>query len=665
MKKLAYGIVGLLVVLIGAAVALPFLLPTEKIKEELVLAVNDSTGRILSLDGDFGLSVFPVLGLNATNVSFSNAPSSNNPNMATIDRLVVELNLIPLLSGQVSVDKFILKNPAVFLEIDKKGKKNWEFEVQETSTETKTEDTSSDSGSGGADDLGINDLNLGDVQIIGGSFTYVDGPAGVEHKITEANLSLDLRGLDQPFKTDGSAVWKGEKISLKTEIGALRAVLENKPTTVSASINSSKVTFEFGGDITTVTPLKLGGSTNLDIPSLKDLVAWAAEPMEAKEGIFGPVSIKGTVSVDDTRYAFSQAELGFDAIKGTGDFAADIAGKIPTLKGNLDLPLLDVNPYLPAGAQGTSDDKAATAAPATKAEKWDTQPIDFSGLKLVNADFKLSVGQILIQKMKIGKSVLNTKLKNGVLDLGLDELALYDGKGVGKVHIDASNKVTKISKNFTLEGLQLKPFLTDAADFERLEGTGLIEVAITTTGNSQMDMMSALNGAGRILFTDGAVSGFNLAAMARNAASAFTGGGGEQKTDFAELSGTYTIVNGLLTNSDLKLLNPFIEVSGNGTVNIPPKTLDYRLEPKVTASTKGQGAGGASGITVPIVISGGWDDPKFAPDLAGALGNIADPKALKESLGTIDKDQIKEKLKGDNLKDTLKGGIGGLFGKPK
>ncbi|MEH6475753.1 MAG: AsmA family protein [Sneathiella sp.] len=668
MKKLAYGIVGLVVLVIVAAIALPFLIPAEKLKEELVFAANDATGRILSIDGDFGVSVFPVLGLNATKVSFSNAPNSNIPNMASIDKLTIELNLMPLLSGQVSVDKFILEKPVIVLEVDKAGNKNWEFasvDAKDDASAAKVDDDDND-----APDLGIRDLNLGDVQIIGGSITYSDATGDVHHEITDANLSLDLRGLDEVFRTTGSAVWKGEKIELNTELGALRAVLENKATSVKASVKSSKVNLTFSGDLKSTAPLTLNGSTELDVPSLKGLLAWAATPLDAADGTFEKVLIKGDVGVNGSKYSFTNADFGFDAIQANGDFSVDLGGKVPSLKGRLDLPVLDTNPYI---SNNGSASKTAEATPAAaNGEKWDSTPFDFSGLKAANAEFKLNLGQLLIEKVKIDKTTLMAVLKDGVLTLDLEELALYDGRGKGKVVLDARSAQAKISKEFSLEGLQLKPLLTDAADFERLEGTGMIQLAITTSGTSQKTMVDNLNGDGKILFADGAITGVNLAAMARNVTSAFTGGGEVQKTDFAELSGTYTIVNGLLTNTDLKLLNPFIQVTGKGTVSMPPKTLDYRLEPKVTASTEGQGSGASGGITVPIKISGSWDDPSYAPDLAGALSNIADPKALKETLEKSGKEQLDNVLKGGDSKgalggltDGVKGSLGGLFGTKK
>lgn len=258
------------------------------------------------------------------------------------------------------------------------------------------------------------------------------------------------------------------------------------------------------------------------------------------------------------------------------------------------------------------------------------------------------------------------------MDVDLNELNLYDGSGRGNIRVDATNPTLKISNSFTIENVQLQPLLTDAADFKKLSGKGLVQIDTTTVGKSQADMVSALNGEGQILFEDGSISGINLAAMARNVATAFTGSKESQKTDFAELSGTFDIKNGILTNNDLSMLNPFIRLSGAGTVELPPKTLNYRIEPKLVATAEGQGGAEKSGLAIPINVSGSWDNLKFAPDLAGVLKNVTSPDGVKDLIdGT--------KGSGDGLKDALKGvksgdeeavkglldAAGSLFGKKK
>lgn len=670
MKKALYVILVLVVLVIAAAVALPFIVPVDRVKQELVTAANDATGRELAIDGEFSLSLFPVLGLKASDVSFSNAADARNPEMATIDSLVLELNLLPLLSGNIQVDEFVLTNPVINLEVDKSGKGNWVFDSKEQA-KTETTEAATDSGSGGTD-LGISDINLGDVRIVGGSVTYIDQQSGTDIILEDVNLDVLLTGLDDPFEAKGSAVWNSEKTELDLKVGSLRAMLENQPTTTVANVNSKNVTVSYDGNITTLQPLVLGGSTKLDVPSVRELAAWVGQPLEMEGDGFGPLSVSGEVKVKDTLYSFSNANIAFDKITGVGDFSVDLGGAVPDIVGKLALETLDINPYLPAESSNASSG-SGTAAPAqSSGEKWDTTPIDLTGLDQVNAKFDLSVQEILFQKIKIGRSALATTLKDAILDLTLSEFNLYDGSGTGSVRVNAQNPTLKVSQSFSIDNVALKPLLVDAADFKKLEGTGLFQIDVNTSGKSQADMVSALNGDGQFLFEDGSISGINLAAMARNITSAFTDSGEAQKTDFAELSGTFKIVNGILTNDDLKLLNPFIRLSGAGTVQLPPQTLSYRIEPKLVATTKGQGGSEASGIAVPINVSGPWDNLKFAPDLAGVLKNAANPDGVKKIIEGVKGSDggVSDLIKGVKEKEpgavkNLLDAAGGLFGKKK
>ncbi|NQU70854.1 MAG: AsmA family protein, partial [Rhodospirillales bacterium] len=131
----------------------------------------------------------------------------------------------------------------------------------------------------------------------------------------------------------------------------------------------------------------------------------------------------------------------------------------------------------------------------------------------------------------------------------------------------------------------------------------------------------------------------NLAAMARNVASAFLDSSSSetQKTDFAELGGTFRITRGVLTNNDLLLKSPLLRLTGKGKIDLPKRTLNYRFEPKVVASISGQGGeADVRGVTVPVLVDGPWDDISFAPDLAGMIGNVAkDPVKAIGSLKNL------------------------------
>ncbi|WP_373086215.1 AsmA family protein [Sneathiella sp.] len=643
MKKAIIAIAVLLVIIVAVVIALPFVIPTERVKQELISATNDATGRQLTINGDLGLSFFPTLGLSTSNVSFSNADKAQNPEMVTVDSMVIKLDLLPLLSGNVQVDEFVLTKPVIHLEVDDLGKGNWVFENANPDKAKKTEEKAESSG---GVNLGISDLNLGDVRVVDGTVSFTNKKAGTNIVLNDVNLQLSLLGLNQPFDAKGSAVWNNEETELEINVGSPQAVLDNKETTTTVNISSKNLNVTYGGTINSLEPLALGGDTVIDIPSVRELAAWVGTPLKAEGSGFSPLKISGKVGAKGPKYSFTNASIGFDKISGVGDVTIDVGGKVPDIVGQLALKTLDLNPYLPASKEEGDGETKQPEAKKT-GEKWDTTPIDLAGLKSVNAKFDLSVEEILAQKIKIGRSALQATLKNGVLDLALNELNLYEGTGKGTIHVDAQNPALKITNNLTIENIQLKPLLTDASDFTKLEGKGMFQADLTTTGKSQADLVSALNGNGQILFEDGSISGINLAAMARNLASAFTESKEAQKTDFAEISGTFTIKNGILTNDDLKLLNPFIRLNGAGTVQLPPKTLNYRIEPKLVATTKGQGGETESGVAVPIVVSGPWDNLTYAPDLAGALKNVANPEGVKKLLEGV-------KGSGDGAKGTLK-----------
>jgi AsmA protein len=154
--------------------------------------------------------------------------------------------------------------------------------------------------------------------------------------------------------------------------------------------------------------------------------------------------------------------------------------------------------------------------------------------------------------------------------------------------------------------------------------------------------------------------------MVRNTKTAFLSAAANEakKTDFAELSGSFTIQNGILSNQDLTLQAPALRVNGSGSVDLPAKRVDYRIDPKAAATLKGQGGeGDVSGILVPVTVTGPFDDLSYKPDLSGVIEQaIKDPKALKKQvkdLGVSGKD-LKKQLKSidkDDTKELLKGVI--------
>ena len=68
MKKFLLILLALVVVLIAAVVAVPFLLPMETYKQQIEAQVERTTGRALKIEGPLDISLLPRLAMTAEDV---------------------------------------------------------------------------------------------------------------------------------------------------------------------------------------------------------------------------------------------------------------------------------------------------------------------------------------------------------------------------------------------------------------------------------------------------------------------------------------------------------------------------------------------------------------------------------------------------------------------
>jgi len=654
MRRIAVIVAAIFAALVLVAVIAPNFIPESVYRERIIEAVRTSTGRDLKIAGDIDLAIFPTVRVKASGVSLSNAQGFGADQFASMKQLEAGVKLLPLLSKKVEFTRFILVEPTIALEIDEQGRNNWTFESTKSAHIEDAAPASAPAkreGEGGALE---GDVNLGKIELVDGLVTYADRQKGEHWEARDINITVALESLDKPLEVDGAAVWKGHKIALELDADNPRGLTTSAGSALKLNVSSDLFDAKFDGRGASADALSVAGAVDLDVKSVRNLIAWTGEPLAPGDG-FGPLKLSGKVSYGDGKAAFDNAKIKFDKIEGEGAVSVNTSSDKPYLKGVLKVDTLDVTPYIATSSGDTKgaaqgDGAAPGAAPAQGGQGWSTAPIDLSGLRAANADFNFEAKTVLINKIKLSDSQVAAQLKNGVLNVDLSKLSLYGGTGLAKVKLDGSGSVPRIATDLNFTGIAIEPLLSDAADFNRLTGTGNLTLNIVSTGASQKAIADNLGGAGALKLTDGAVKGINLAAMVRNVSGAFvTGGSGAQQTDFAELTGTYQITNGILANKDLEMLNPLLRLSGAGTANIGARTVDYTIVPKAVATTEGQGGKtDLGGISVPVKITGSWDNLKFAPDpkalLENALGGL---NAAKEG-GT----------------DPLKGALKGLIGQP-
>ena len=625
MKKFLIIVASIIGVVIVAAIVIPFFIPMEQYKAEISDQVEKATGRQLVISGPLSLSLFPSIAVTAEGVTFSNAPSAKYDTMASLDKLHVSLKLLPLLTGSIKVDGFELDRPVIHLETDAQGKGNWDIAMGETEPAAPT---ATEPSSGGGMDF-LNELTLDNVRLVDGTVTYDDGQTGQSQQISEINASLSLPDYSGPVKFDGSLVWNGEKIDLQAGVSNLKSLMDGGTETVDAQVESSKVSTSFSGQTAISPAMAMDGMVDLDVPSVRELAAWLGSPLDMPGTGLGPLKIAGRVKVAGSSYAFEDASLSLDDLKGTGRIAVDTGGERPKVTGNLDTSALDLNPYMPP------------EPPATERFEWSTEPMDLSGLKAADLDMTFRTESLKVREITIGKSELGLTLDNGLLTATLARMDLYQGSGNGSFQVNARNATPSIQAKFDLTGVQAEPLLKDAAGVDRLTGTFKTNFSVTASGASQKDMVSTLNGGGAVDFRDGTIRGVDLAAIAATiekiaggmksggasmldslksgnllnslkAVGTMFGGKGEvnQETKFTMLTATWTANQGKIHNGDFLLEGPkanqrtVLKMTGAGDVNLPPQTIDY--EAKIHSFATDQSGTGVGGT---VRLSGDLQDP--------------------------------------------------------
>lgn len=480
----------------------------------------------------------------------------------------------------------------------------------------------------------------GAIGISGGSYAGLGlkdalGGDAAADRIDQVDVDVTIAGLDQPVTAKGGMTWRGERFALAATASPA-TLLRGQTMPLEATLSSKRVSAGVKGG--TSIDGAFDGRVSLETPNLRGLLAWIGQPLGAGGGL-ERFAISGRFAASPQALSFKETVISLDGTSGRGEGDIQLSGARPVVKASLDLDQLVLDPYLGAGsggAQGAGNAGGAAAAPASRG--WSTEPIDFSGLKAVDATLAINAKGITWDKVTIGASALNVALKGGVLTAELHELALYDGRGSGRVMLDGSQAVPRVEAKASLAGLSAYPLLRDSAGFKWIEGAAAIDIDVASAGGSQAELVSALSGSASTSFADGAIRGINIPQMMRGLSVQTLLGwqtGKSEKTDFSELSGSFQIENGIARNKDLKMIGPLVRVTGGGTTDLPRQYLDWRVEPKVVASLQGQGAvdGKLAGLGVPVVIKGPWAKPKIYPDIAGILDNPQAAYQQLESLG--------------------------------
>ncbi|SEK71423.1 AsmA protein [Colwellia chukchiensis] len=626
------------------------LISTQDIVKQVSTKVEQTTGRALTVNGELNLQVFPSLLLELNDVHFANALGGSRAEMAKIDELELHIPWLSLFSGQLTIEKFVINNPDILLEKTAEGKVNWQFSpitsaADKVASNTKTLPEQPANNDGNLALPESFDLRLDQVEINGGTLTYIDHEMNDSKTLDQLSLAIALPSLQETLNIAGSVRYMAQVFELESSITTPAKAINNQAFSVNLALSSALAKLNYSGELLQQGQ-EITGKLSLAGDSVKQLLNWQNIKLEAKENAFNQFSLNTNIRFVNNTLAMNELVVKLDALAFKGSSAITLSTPLKVVS-NIDLGVLDLNPYLPAISATEPTQKENSAEPIV----WDNTALDLSVLKALNAEIAIQSTQLFAREIKLGENELALTLDNGMATVQLKSFEGYEGKGSGVVTLNATTKPYQFSSNFKLTDINAEPLLTDAIGFNKLMGKGHLVWQLSSQGRSQADFISQLQGDLSLNFIDGAIKGLNLAAIAKSASNIMQGNlasvsldsdfSHAEQTDFAALTAEFTVKDGIAQSKNLSLLNPFIRVAGVGDIDLPKTTVNLQVKSKIVASVQGQAANNeSSGVEIPIKITGPFHDIKIRPDVSSGA-----------------KDKLKNKVK-DKLKDKLKGLLG-------
>ena len=669
LKILGIAVAVLAAIFVVAAIAAAIWFDPNKFRGQISTAVKDSTGRELTIKGDIHLRYFPWLGVKISSVTLGNAQGFGPQPFAEIGEAEVSVRLIPLVlhqqvkAGTVSLDGLVLN-----LAKDKEGHGNWE---DLSKNKTEKPETPGEKGGGAPAALDISGLAIKDAAL-----SYSDAKSGKSYKIDKLNLKTGTLSLGKAVdmtlsmllqsadpKIDADLKLTGTLNAdtdakhyafnkLKLDIAATGAGVpggkQDVKLTGELDLDQAKGLMKFSGAKLEVAGLTLtaqidGTNLNGDTPSftgpltlapfsprivLKNLKIDIPEPSDPKaltEGSFSAAlaATNKSAALNDVKIKLDQTNV--IGTLGVRDFSTSAIALA------LKVDAIDTDRYLSKAA-----DEAGKAG-ANK-ESFNETEIPVKALDGINADGSIAIGSLKVHGLQLADVAFKLNAAKGRPKT--DELSakLYSGTIQSHSEIIPGER-PRIASKASLAGVEIGPLLKDLMGKESVSGRGNLNFDINSSGRTVRDVRHALNGTVDFNLDKGAVKGFNLGLILRRAQALLkhealgAAGGEQQQTDFAELKGKGHISNGVLTTDYLTAINPAFRFAGEGTVDIGNEQINYLAKPTVVENTEGAGGKGIEelkGLTIPIRVTGSFDDPKYTIDIQEALKQKAASRLNQE-----------------------------------
>jgi uncharacterized protein involved in outer membrane biogenesis len=596
-------------------------------KHPIERIASAKSGRTVTIAGNLNVHIWswsPTVTLNG--FTLGNPPWESGPPMAHIERLQIQLKLLPLLKGDVILPRVELIKPQVYLHQDKSGRANWTFENKAPTNEKASKPTKLPA--------------IRDFLIESGTLKLADDIRKLKVDGTVEAHEKPSNEDPTPFRIEGKGSINEQPFEMHVAGGPLVNLDPEHPYPFNLGITAGEIHVASDGRV--LKPFDLAGLdfevtlsgndlaelfylTQLALPNTPPFRLHAHIARNGMrvavtdiKGTVGSSDLNGKLDVDATRKRPSvTGELVSDRLL-MSDLATSLGGK-PKGSGSLDAPAAR------AEAAKQAEAKAPPADP--NARLFSNAHLQVDRVRAMDADVRFRAKSIEAGSVPFKQVALHAKLNEGVLSLDPFAFEMPQGRLTGQARIDARKKIPKVHIDARMADIQLDQLKGKAPGAQApLGGVMQARAVIDGTGDSIHQVMADANGMFTLVLPNGEVraafaelTGINVA---KGVGLLLTGA-----NDRAEIRcgvAQFGIQDGTMRAQTVVFDTQTVVIRGRGDIRLGPEELDLALkgEPKKARFTR---------LRSPVEIKGHL----LKPSIGVNVGSTVKQGAIAAALGTV------------------------------
>lgn len=678
---LVVGLVGLVLV---AAVSMLLFFDPNDFREDIAAAVREETGRELVIEGEISLSLFPWLAVGIGRTELGNADGFGDEPFIAFDNAELSVRVLPLVFeqriavGTASLDGFVAN-----LTVDAAGRTNWDDLSERGSASQPAEPAQS---TDGGNDFGFDIANiaLNDAHI-----NFDDREAGARYSITGLSVSSGRITHDEPFDVSAGFDFSAEPddVDGRVDVAATITMGQDRlaidgfdiEATVSGVVSEPTEFFlssrAISIDMTTervdlgeidlgalgltmsadVEPFATAGSTVIESTlrvndfSLKELLATLdiEAPETADPNALTTLSFEATAKLDDDVMTLSGMNMVMDDTTMQGDMVIPLTPD-GALVFDLRADSITLDNYLAPPAEAEATDTGEEAVDVVI-------PADL--VRSLNANGSVRMDQAFLGPITFTNMALGINSADDRLRLNPITAEFFDGAYNGDIRIDASGSVPALSVDERIDGVNLSSMAKALFGNENITGTIEGHFRLAGAGETLSAVSADMDGDMRFVVADGVWAGVDVWHQLRTARALFKREAPPEprapvRTEFTAISMTGTVTDGMFRSNDLKAELPFLQITGNGQIDIPNGLVDYSVLARVLENPEFMGDASDDELLdftdalIPIKVSGSLSSPSFRPDIEAVFRQQVE-QAIEDKAEELKRDLLNQLMGGE------------------